>query len=72
MTLPMTRRLLLPLAALLVGGAAGCVDLKETPISGITSSFYSTPSGFEAAVNSMYTPARTHWPLEKRGSGTRT
>src|SRR3954463_16129659 len=67
MTLPMTRRLLMPLAALVLGGAAGCVDLKETPISGITSAYYSTPGGFEAAVNAMYTPARTHWPLE-RGS----
>jgi len=67
MTLSMTRRLLVPLAALTLGGAAGCVDLKETPISGVTSAFYSTPAGFEAAVNAMYTPARTHWPLE-RGS----
>jgi hypothetical protein len=63
----MTRRLLLPLAALMLGGAAGCVDLTETPISGVTSAFYGTPAGFEAAVNAMYTPARTHWPLE-RGS----
>ena len=62
MTLSMTRRLLVPLAALTLGGAAGCVDLKETPISGVTSAFYSTPAGFEAAVNAMYTPARTHWP----------
>jgi hypothetical protein len=67
MTLSMTRRLLVPLAALMLGGAAGCVDLKETPISGITSAYYGTPAGFEAAVNAMYTPARTHWPLE-RGS----
>jgi hypothetical protein len=67
MTLPMTRRLLMPLAALVLGGAAGCVDLKETPISGITSAYYGTPAGFEAAVNAMYTPARTHWALE-RGS----
>jgi hypothetical protein len=57
----------MPLAALVLGGAAGCVDLKETPISGITAAYYNTPGGFEAAVNAMYTPARTHWPLE-RGS----
>jgi starch-binding outer membrane protein, SusD/RagB family len=57
----------MPLAALMLGGAAGCVDLTETPISGITSAYYATPAGFEAAVNAMYTPARQHWPLE-RGS----
>ena len=70
MTLPMTRRLLVPLAALIVGGAAGCVDLKETPITGITSAYYNTPGGFEAAVNAMYTPARTHWPLERGATMT--
>ena len=49
MTLPMTRRLLAPLAAaLVVGGASGCVDLKENPITGITSAYYGTPAGFEA------------------------
>jgi hypothetical protein len=63
----MSRRLLAPLAALCLGGAAGCVDLKENPISGITSAYYSTPAGFEAAVNAMYTPMRTFLPLE-RGS----
>ena len=70
MTLPMTRRFLLPLAALIVGGAAGCVDLKETPISGITAAYYNTPGGFENAVNAMYTPARTHWPLERGATMT--
>src|SRR5689334_18646095 len=65
MTLPMTRRLLMSLAALILGGAAGCVDLKETPISGITSAYYATPGGFEAAVNAMYTPARPLWPRER-------
>jgi starch-binding outer membrane protein, SusD/RagB family len=67
MTPPMIRRLLAPLAALCLGGVAGCVDLTETPISGITSAYYSTPAGFEAAVNAMYSPTRSHWPLE-RGS----
>jgi len=67
MTLPMTRRLFLPLAALTLGGAAGCVDLTEHPVTQITSAYYSTPTGFEAAVNATYTPMRNHWPLE-RGS----
>lgn len=63
----MTRRLLAPLAALCVGGAAGCVDLKETPITGITSAFYNTAQGFETAVNAMYEPMRTFWP-DQRGA----
>ena len=63
----MTRRLLVPLAALCLGGAAGCVDLTEKPITGITSAYYDTPVGFDAAVNSMYYPMKTHWALE-RGS----
>jgi hypothetical protein len=67
MPLPMTRRLCVPLAALLLGGAASCVDLTEHPITGITSAYYNTPAGFEAAVNAMYQPMRNHWPLE-RGS----
>jgi starch-binding outer membrane protein, SusD/RagB family len=67
MPLPMTRRLILPLAALCLGGGAACVDLEEKPVTQITSAYYSTPAGFEAAVNAMYTPMRSHWPLE-RGS----
>ena len=64
---PMTRRLLAPIAALVLGGAAGCVDLTEVPITGITSAYYGTPIGFESAVNAMYQPSRTFWALE-RGS----
>jgi hypothetical protein len=67
MTFPMNRRLLVPIAALVLGGAAGCVDLTERPISGITDAYFATPAGFEAAVNAMYSQTRTHWPLE-RGS----
>jgi len=71
MTLPMTRRLIAPLAAALVlGGAAGCVDLKETPITGITSAYYTTPAGFDAAVNATYTPLRSHWALERGATMT--
>lgn len=67
MTVAMTRRLLAPVAALCAIGAAGCVDLTEVPISGITSAYYNTASGFESAVNAMYQPSRTFWALE-RGS----
>ena len=67
MTGDMTRRLIAPLTALCALGAAGCVDLTEVPISGITSAYYNTASGFESAVNAMYQPSRTFWALE-RGS----
>ena len=63
----MNRRLILPLAALAMGGAAGCVDLTEKPVTQITSTYYSTPAGFEGAVNAMYTPMRTFWP-DQRGA----
>jgi hypothetical protein len=70
MTLPMTRRLFLPLAALCLGGAAGCVDLTEHPVTGLTSAYYSTPLGFDLAVNAAYQPMRNHWPLERGATMT--
>jgi SusD family. len=70
MTYSITRRFLAPLAALCLGGAAACVDLTETPITGITSAYYTTPSGFDAAVNAMYTPLKTHLPLERGATMT--
>ena len=66
----MIRRLLVPVAVVGMIGAAACVDLTETPITGITSAYYSTPSGFEAAVNAMYNPMRTYWALEKGATMT--
>src|SRR3954463_4556691 len=70
MTHSMTRRLLAPIAVLCLGGAAGCVDLKETPITGITSAYYATPSGFESAVGAMYQPLRSFWALERGATMT--
>jgi len=70
MTLPMTRRLILPLAALCLGGAAGCVDLTEHPVTGLTSAYYNTPIGFDLAVNAAYQPMRNHWPLERGATMT--
>ena len=66
MTIPMTRRLIAPLAALCLGGAAGCVDLTEHPVTGITSAFYETPQGFEGAANAMYQPMRPWRPSARR------
>jgi hypothetical protein len=66
----MTRSLLAPLAAACLVAAAGCVNLTEVPITGITSAYYKTPQGFESAVNAMYTPLRTHWALERGATMT--
>ena len=66
----MTRSLIAPLAALCLGGAASCVDLTERPVTGITSAYYNTPTGFEAAVNAMYQPMRNHLPLERGATMT--
>jgi hypothetical protein len=66
----MHRRFLAPLAVLVLGGAAACIDLKETPITGITSAYFNTPGGFESAVNSMYYPMKTHWALERGATMT--
>src|SRR5215212_4541463 len=70
MTLSMTRRLIAPLAALVLGGAAGCVDLTEHPVTGLTSAYYNTPIGFDLAVNASYQPMRNHWPLERGATMT--
>src|SRR5215218_7574530 len=70
MPLPMTRRLLLPFAAVCLGGAAACVDLDEHPVTEITSAYYNTPAGFDAAVNAMYQPMRNWLPLERGATMT--
>src|SRR2546422_10447973 len=54
------------LAVAAVGLTAGaCVDLTEVPISGISSSYYSTPEGFNAAVNASYETLRTFYGQER-------
>lgn len=40
--------------ALLAAGGAGCADLTEVPITGITDSYYNSAVGFDAAVNATY------------------
>lgn len=66
----MTRRLIAPLALACLGTAVACVDLTETPITGITSAYYATPSGFESAVGAMYQPLRSFWALERGATMT--
>src|SRR4051812_45196443 len=69
MTHSITRRLLVPIAVVAMS-AVGCVDLTETPITGITSAYYGTPSGFDAAVGAMYQPLRSFWALERGATMT--
>lgn len=68
-TANLTRHLLrvcAPLAVCTVAAlAAGCVDLKETPITGITSDYYATSAGFNAAVNASYEGLRTFYAQER-------
>ncbi|MEP6731049.1 MAG: RagB/SusD family nutrient uptake outer membrane protein [bacterium] len=66
----MTRKLIAPLAGLCLVGAAGCVDLKETPITGVTSSYYATAGGFEAAVSACYEPLRSFYARERGATMT--
>jgi hypothetical protein len=58
------RRAIAPLAAIFGLAIASCVDLTETPISGITDSYYATPAGFDAAVSAMYEPLRDFYAQE--------
>lgn len=61
----MVRRVVAPMAAMAMGLLAmSCVDLKETPITGITSGYYATPAGFDAAANAAYEPLRDWYGQE--------
>src|SRR5262245_45829409 len=61
----MVRRVAAPMAALTMGLLAlSCVDLKETPITGITNGYYATPAGFDAAANAAYEPLRDWYGQE--------
>jgi hypothetical protein len=60
------QKLVTPLAMTMIGLAAGsCVDLTEVPITGITSKYYSSPEGFQAAVNASYETLRTFYGQER-------
>ncbi|MBA3671984.1 MAG: RagB/SusD family nutrient uptake outer membrane protein, partial [Gemmatimonadaceae bacterium] len=69
MTFTLTRRPRLAGAALAAGVVialgAGCVDLTETPITGITSDFYASNAGFESAVNASYSGLRDFYGQER-------
>ena len=63
------RKALLPVTVLAMGMLQqACVDLTEVPVSGITSQFYTTPAGFDAAVNASYEGLRYFYG-QQRGYG---
>jgi len=53
----------LALAAL--GGMAGCQDLTETPVSGVTQEYFETPEGAEAAITGTYARLRDYYGQEQ-------
>ncbi len=46
------------LGLLVLGTMPACVDLEEVLVSGVSSQFYSSPQGVEAAVNAVYSHLR--------------
>src|SRR5437879_6310103 len=65
-TRPTPQRFATMLAVAMIGLTAGsCVDLTENPITGITSKYYSTPEGFNAAVSASYETLRTFYGQER-------
>lgn len=65
MTLRMKRKLLSIVSLGLVAGSIGCVDLDEKLITGVSSEYYSTPDGLNAAVVASYSQLRSYWGREQ-------
>src|SRR5216117_1106794 len=61
----MSKRTGVVLGAVLLAGLAGCVDLNEDVISGLTPGAYGTEAAFQALVNSSYEPLRSFWAQER-------
>jgi len=48
-----------------VAGLAGCVDLNEKLITGVSSQYYSTPDGLNSAIIASYSQLRSFWGREQ-------
>lgn len=60
------KRSILPTVTLAVlTGLAGCVDLQEKLVTGVSSQYYSTPDGLNSAVVSSYAQLRNYWGKEQ-------
>jgi starch-binding outer membrane protein, SusD/RagB family len=61
----MKRILLCTVTLGLVGGIAGCVNLDEKLITGVSSQYYSTPDGLNSAVIASYSQLRGFYGREQ-------
>jgi hypothetical protein len=60
------KRILLSTVTLgLVAGAAGCVNLDEKLITGVSSQYYATPDGLSSAVTASYSQLRGFYGREQ-------
>src|SRR2546422_8974613 len=51
--------------AAILTGLAGCMDLNEDVISGLTPGASGTEAAFQALVNATYEPLRSFWAQER-------
>jgi starch-binding outer membrane protein, SusD/RagB family len=65
MRIQMKRTFLRIVSLGLVTGLFGCVDLDEKLITGVSSEYYSTPDGLNAAVVASYSQLRSFWGREQ-------
>src|SRR5438034_1949911 len=61
----MSKRTGVVLGAVLLAGLAGCMDLNEDVISGLTPGAYGTEAAFQALVNATYEPLRSFYAQER-------
>ncbi|HEX8906450.1 MAG TPA: RagB/SusD family nutrient uptake outer membrane protein, partial [Longimicrobiaceae bacterium] len=52
-------------ALLALCGLAGCADLEENPVSGVTQEYFGTPEGADAAVTGTYARLRDYYGQEQ-------
>ena len=64
-TIPMKRLLLSAMTLGLVAGFAGCVNLDEKLITGVSSQYYATPDGLNSAVVASYSQLRGFYGREQ-------
>src|SRR5215217_6211956 len=62
----MSQRLrVLGLAAAVLGLSAGCMDLNEEVVTGVTGAYFGTPTGADAAVTGAYNRLRNFYGQER-------
>src|SRR5207245_6988362 len=61
----MKERAAVMVGAAILTGLAGCMDLNEDVISGLTPGAYGTEAAFQALVNATYEPLRSFWAQER-------